>query len=195
MPDTTSARLDFAYSPETLMQGSRPPEVANESHLPLVLCLDTSGSMRGCIGNLNAAVKRFKNQVMLDPDARKRVDVAMITFGNGGVKCVQSFVPLEHMNTPTLTSDGATPLGEALDMAFDALSQRRREYDQNGTPVHVPWIVVITDGYPVGPNAVTRYDEAKARLRARSDLDRLRIVVVGAPGYDRQKAVDLAGKA
>ena len=38
-------------------------------------------------------------------------------------------------------------------------------------------------------------EEAKARIRARYDLDRLRIVVVGAPGYDRQKAVDLAGKA
>ena len=53
----------------------------NEGHLSCALLLDTSGSMEGAaIRNLNSAIKQFKQDVCSDPDAKNRVDVALVTW-------------------------------------------------------------------------------------------------------------------
>ena len=52
-----------------------------EPHLACALLLDVSGSMAGePIWSLNAAIKRFKEQVSSDPIARQRVDIALVAF-------------------------------------------------------------------------------------------------------------------
>ena len=66
----------------------------NEGHLSCALLLDTSGSMDGAaIRNLNSAIKQFKQDVCSDPDARNRVDVALVTF-NSEVKVINDFCPV-----------------------------------------------------------------------------------------------------
>ena len=55
--------------------------VVGEPHLACVLLLDVSGSMSGePIWNLNKAIRRFNEQVRPDDIAKKRVDVAVVTF-------------------------------------------------------------------------------------------------------------------
>jgi len=54
-----------------------------EPRCPCVLLLDTSGSMQGVpIEALNRGLQTFKDDLMRDPVAPKRVEVAIVTFDN-----------------------------------------------------------------------------------------------------------------
>jgi len=68
-------------------------EIGNptQPHCATVLLLDTSGSMDGeKIAHLNQALSQFKDETLKDDLARKRVDLAVLTFG-GSVQLVQDF--------------------------------------------------------------------------------------------------------
>ena len=52
-----------------------------EAHLACVFLLDVFGSMGGDpINNLNAAIRKFKNDVLMDELTLSRIDVAIVTF-------------------------------------------------------------------------------------------------------------------
>lgn len=53
-----------------------------ENRCPCLLLLDTSGSMQGPpIAELNAGLMQFRDELLSDSMAAKRVEVAIITFG------------------------------------------------------------------------------------------------------------------
>src|SRR3954466_2778331 len=53
-----------------------------EPRCPCVLLLDTSGSMSGRpIQELSEGIRTFKQELLSDPLATKRVEVAVVTFG------------------------------------------------------------------------------------------------------------------
>lgn len=53
-----------------------------EPRCPCVLLLDTSGSMRGHpVNELNQGIRIFKDELVADEMAAKRVEVAIISFG------------------------------------------------------------------------------------------------------------------
>ncbi len=53
-----------------------------EPRCPCLLLLDTSGSMSGApIAELNAGIQAFKDELIADEIAIKRVEVAVVTFG------------------------------------------------------------------------------------------------------------------
>jgi hypothetical protein len=59
---------------------------------PCVLLLDTSGSMQGSpIDALNQGLLTFKDDLIKDPLASRRVEVAVVTF-DSAVKVIQDFV-------------------------------------------------------------------------------------------------------
>ena len=85
----------------------------SEPHMACVLLLDTSSSdSDDAIWRLNKAISVFKEQTSKDELALKRVDIATIEF-NEGARIVQSFVPLEDLNTQ-------------LDCSFQNASAMRR---------------------------------------------------------------------
>ncbi len=129
-----SIRSEFADNPE--------------QRTPLVLLLDTSGSMSGeKINALNRAIVRFKNEVENNHRASLSVEVAIITFG-GSVQLIQDFVTIDNFSPRQLTANGGTPMGQAIDSALDLLSRRKAVYKQNGIAYCRPWILMITDGEP-----------------------------------------------
>ena len=82
------------------------PEFADnrEPRCPVILLLDTSGSMDGSpISALNQGIRLFKEEVEDDDTASLRVEVAIITFG-GSVNLVQDFVTIDDFIT---SIDGA----------------------------------------------------------------------------------------
>jgi uncharacterized protein YegL len=118
-----------------------------EMKCPVVLCLDTSGSMSGePISELNRAVEVLKNDLISDPKAKKVVEIAIVTFG-GGIT-VQDFVVPEFMEPPEFEANGDTPMGEALLKALDLIEERKKIYNENGINYYRPWLILITDGYP-----------------------------------------------
>ena len=129
-------------------------EVGNptQPHCATALLLDTSGSMSGeKIAQLNDALKAFREEVAADEIARKRVDLAIITFG-GTVNTVQNFSGVEDFEAPTLTTCGDTPMGEAIIRACDLIEQRKQQYKTQGIDYYRPWIFLITDGSPTDMN-------------------------------------------
>ena len=117
-----------------------------EPHLACALLLDVSGSMRGqAIKSLNEGICRFKQQVVSDPIARQRVDIALITFAST-VEVISEFGPIGNMPTPTLKAYGYTEMAKGIQKAIDMVKERTKFYSTLGTPCHKPWIFMITDG-------------------------------------------------
>ena len=118
-----------------------------EPRCPCVLVLDTSGSMYGDpVRALNEGVRLFKQELMQDPLALKRVEVAMITFGPVTIECDFHTVP--HFYPRELDTTGNTPMGAAILTAIDLVQQRKKEYRTGGISYYKPWIILITDGAP-----------------------------------------------
>lgn len=85
-----------------------------EPHLACALLLDTSGSMQGApIRSLNESIQKFKATIMADPIARKRVEIAIITF-DSKVTVVNDFCPIDKMPTPNLDAYGFTEMGQGI---------------------------------------------------------------------------------
>jgi uncharacterized protein YegL len=119
-----------------------------EQRTPCVLLLDTSGSMNGQpIAELNAGLQAYKQELLADGLAMKRVEVAIVTFG-GHVQTICEFTTVEGFQPPTLTADGQTPMGAAILHGIGLLKRRKDEYKANGVPFTRPWLFLITDGEP-----------------------------------------------
>jgi uncharacterized protein YegL len=129
-----------------------------ENRCPVILLLDTSGSMIGeAMNALNQGVNLFKENIQADTKASLSVEVALITFGP--VKLVQDFVTIDQFTPPTLVADGVTPMGEAIEYALDLLTARKAVYQENGIQYYRPWIFMITDGAPTDS-----WQDAAARI-------------------------------
>jgi uncharacterized protein YegL len=133
-------------------------EFAENPHprCPVILLLDTSGSMTGePIAQLNAGLQQFHQELLSDELASQRVELAIVTFGP--VQVEQHFSTVENFFPPVLQSSGATPMGEAIERAAQLLRDRKNEYKQNGISYFRPWVFLITDGAPT--DAWTRAQE------------------------------------
>jgi len=127
---------------------SDPSLVENpEARCPVVLLLDTSGSMEGApINELNLGLQVFKDSLMADTLAMKRVEVALVTFGP--VQTLQEFVTVDAFVPPILTAQSDTPMGSAILHGLDLLTARKSQYKASGLAYYRPWIFLMTDGGP-----------------------------------------------
>lgn len=156
-----------------------------EQRCPCLLLLDTSGSMQGdAISQLNEGLQTFRSELVQDRLAAKRVDLAVMTFGDR-VDTVCQFGMVETFNPPRLTAAGGTPMGEAVERGLDLIDARKDQYRRSGIPYYRPWIFLITDGEPT--------DKWKNAARAVADAEDRRQVAfyaVGVEGAD----MDMLGR-
>jgi uncharacterized protein YegL len=158
------AGLEFADNPEP--------------RCPCVLLLDTSKSMSGDrIAALNQGLQAFRDEIIKDPLARQRVEVAVVTFG-GSVQVIQNFVTVDNFIAPVLLAAGQTPMGGGILKALDLIDVRKEQFRTNGVAYYRPWIFMITDGAPRGePIDVTR--QAVQRLKAQEAAKKVVFFAVG----------------
>lgn len=142
-----------------------------EPRCPCVLLLDTSGSMNDGkqvslqltpvqkvlhdsltantvrpIDELNAGLVAFREELMADDLAVKRVEISLVTFGP--VRKLTDFQTPDVFRPPKLNAEGDTPMGLAIEKAVEIVRDRKAAYKQNGISYYRPWIFLISDGEP-----------------------------------------------
>lgn len=112
--------------------------------LPVVLLLDTSGSMAGQkIETLNTAVVKMLNTFVKNEVHETEFLVSVITFG-GRATLVVPPRRASSVQLGSFRSEGGTPLGEALRMAKAMIEDR----DQTPSRAYRPLVVLVSDGLP-----------------------------------------------
>ncbi|MDQ4078060.1 MAG: VWA domain-containing protein [Chloroflexota bacterium] len=167
-----------------------------EPRCPLVLLLDTSGSMSGQpIAELNKGLQELERALKKDRLASLRVEVALITFG-GSVQLLdprghgtlpldagQAFITADSFRPPQLQAGGDTPMGEAVRNGLRLLRERKETYKQNGIEYYRPWIFLLSDGHPTDAGWEAAASEANAEEARKGVM----FFTVGVENADMQK--------
>ena len=112
--------------------------------LPVVLLLDTSGSMYGDkISSLNDAVRKMLRTFTKEESQANEFLVSIVTFG-GTASLAYSPTPASELAFTDLSADGGTPLGAAIDVAKTLIEDR----EQTPSRAYRPLVVLVSDGVP-----------------------------------------------
>lgn len=153
---------------------------------PVVLVLDCSDSMveprpgeeRTPLEALNGGLDTLVRELHKDPLAKRRVEVSVVSFGTN-VSPATEFATVDELVLPTLVRSGVTNMGGALEVALDALEERKKAYKANGIQYYRPWVLLLTDGLSTSPVEV-----AAERIRKGEAEKKLAFFAVGVDGAD-----------
>ena len=163
-----------------------------EPRVPCMLLLDTSGSMSGqLIAELNEGLITFKHTLAGDSLARKRAEIAIVTFG-GAVTTIQDFVTAEQFQPPLLHASGNTPMGQAIIQGLEMIAQRKATYRANGISYYRPWVFLITDG---APDPGDPWQTAAAQVKQGEASKSLAFFTVGVEGANLDVLAQIATRA
>ncbi|PLX30430.1 MAG: hypothetical protein C0582_00715 [Alphaproteobacteria bacterium] len=159
-----------------------------EIRCPVVLLLDVSASMEGApIQALNAGLASFKYDIEEDEMASLRVEVGVLTFG-ADVKIIHDFSTIDRFTPPQLTTQGKTPLGEAINMGLDMLEFRKKIYRDHGVQYYRPWVFLITDGAPTDD----KWQEASKRIEEMERANKCYFFTIAVEGADLETLEEIA---
>lgn len=165
-PEPSYEDVEFADNPE--------PRCA------VALLLDTSGSMRGRkLEQMIEGLKSFRNDVLEDTLAVKRIEVSIITFGP--VEVHTEFTTVERLDTDGFVAQGNTPMGGAIKKGIHLLNERKMLYRQQGVSFYRPWIFLISDGRPTD-----NWQEVVDKVRNGEDQKEFEFFAVGVDEADME---------
>lgn len=157
-----------------------------EPRCPLALCLDVSSSMQGePINQLQEGLRQFKEQLLEDPLASRRVEVAVVTFASD-VVVAQEFATVEEFRPPMLTASGSTSMGAGIENALDLIQARKAEYRAAGVAYYRPLLLLLSDGQPTDSVGT-----AARRIRDEEARRGVAAFAVGVQGADMRQLAEI----
>lgn len=149
------------------------------SRVPVCLCLDVSGSMSNCIGELQEGVKQFYDAVRKSDTARLSCEISIVTF-DSYVNILEDFSLVDKKKNPRFTASGSTNMTDGILKALELLDERKKDYNRNGIHYHQPWLVIMSDGAPNDPQSVER---VQAVIRDMENNKKLVVFAIGIGNY------------
>ncbi|NEO33168.1 MAG: VWA domain-containing protein [Symploca sp. SIO3C6] len=150
-----------------------------EPRIPVMLLLDTSSSMSGeRINYLNAGIAAFKREVEEDPKVAQYLDLAITTFNSNG-RTIQEFVPIHQFLLPQLSAEGETAMGKGIELALNAVENRKISYEKNNIQYRTPWLFLI-----IGSPPTDNWQKGAQRIRQTVQAHQLEFFVVAVQGAD-----------
>lgn len=136
--------------------------------VPVVLCLDVSGSMRknDAIDSLNKGIEIFYESIRNNEQARQSCEIAIITFADEA-NVVEDFSSIDKKELKRIdyVPNGGTALAHGVMKALEVLDERKQKYKETGTDYFQPWLVIITDGLPGDVEDLpAAHEEVKKRI-------------------------------
>ncbi|KQN01455.1 vWA domain-containing protein [Sphingomonas sp. Leaf25] len=177
---------DFEQAPFGAIEFADNPE----ARCACLILMDVSGSMKGDpIAEANRGLQQFAEELREDRLASRRVDVAVITFGDK-VDVVAQFGSAQTFYPQPLVANGSTPMGEAIETGVDLVAARQAEYRSNGIATYRPWIFLVTDGAPTDS-----WERAARRIRDGESRNSFSLFAVGVGGADMKTLSQISVKA
>jgi uncharacterized protein YegL len=146
------------------------------------------------IRQLNMGLSNFIASIKANDDTKSATDIAIVTFGSS-VEIVMPFGKIKDEGLPEISaSTTLTPIGEGILTSLELLNARKEGYKELGIKYYQPWLVVITDGAPQGPNSMQNMELAIKACNELESEDKLVIFNIGVGSsvdYDILKRVSL----
>ncbi|HEY0791132.1 MAG TPA: VWA domain-containing protein [Chthoniobacterales bacterium] len=162
-----------------------------EPRCPCLLLLDVSASMEGePIKQLAHGVDVYRDSLFSDELARKRVEVAIMTFG-GTVDLKHPFVTVDALSALHFRAQGGTPMARAVVEGLKYLETQKGIYRANGIAYYRPWVFLITDGGPNDPETGL-WGEAVRQVREGEQRKAFSFFSVGVEGANFEKLTELS---
>ncbi|MFN4002084.1 vWA domain-containing protein [Microcella sp.] len=118
--------------------------VSKAKPLPVVLLLDTSGSMSGAkIASLNEAVRLMLGTFTKEESQANEFLVSIVTFGSSTGLLVPP-TPASEFQYRDLVAGNGTPLGQAIGAAKQLIEDK----GQTPSRAYRPLVVLVSDGQP-----------------------------------------------
>lgn len=187
MDDITQEIMLNTFTLDEVVEFAENPE----PRCPCVLLLDTSGSMQGDrIEALNQGLLSFKDELVKNTLAARRVEVAIVTF-DSHVNVVQDFVTVDEFTPPILTAQGLTTMGAGINKSLEIIQERKSQYRANGIAYYRPWVFMITDGEPQGEIDEV-IEQATQRLRGDESNKKVAFFTVGVENANMDRLHQIA---
>lgn len=185
-----------------------------DPHVPVCLCLDTSGSMLTTVGGtptgrivtvdgrnyrevtggttrletLQNGIKLFYDAIYDDENARYAAEISVVTFDDEA-RMLTDFSRVEYEEVrepiPTLVTHNRTSLGAGVNLALDMLEKRKNEYKDKGVDYYQPWLVIMTDGEDNGSRTeLLQAQKRIAELVSQKKLCVFPFIIGTNQGYD-----------
>jgi uncharacterized protein YegL len=122
---------------------------STDSLISLQISLDISDSMnQGVPKRINILNKALAELPGTIKNSKGKFLVSLTTFGNEKAKIIQGFKNPSELTIPTLTANGDTPLGMAVDLQINMFEKLKDSAQMYGTSLCRPVFVFLTDGEP-----------------------------------------------
>jgi uncharacterized protein YegL len=128
------------------------------------------------IKQLNEGLQTLKRAILKDDVASKRVEIAVVTFGEKVHSTYFKFA--SNFDPPVYETIGRTPMGEAIRTGLELLLERKQQLRGN-VQYYRPLIFLITDGAPTD-----EWESTIEEIRKGEQAKQFMLTAVGVEGAD-----------
>lgn len=142
----------------------------SKRHIPVVLILDTSFSMKRHANAVRSGLNTFIDSVRSASGLDDSVVELMVICFNGSARVEHDFADIESYDIPTLCDDdfkGTTNIGEAVNLALEKADEKLSFLGSRGIHRGIPIVFLLTDGYTDA--GIGASEQQKAEVKAAFD--------------------------